>query len=75
MRELGAPRWDPTPVDQLEFFLDEIPGESALQRMLAWLRAHTIKVARWGLYSFELATGDGNIVLFKTAIEIVREAV
>ncbi len=36
MRDLGAAcRWDPTPVDQHDFFLDEIPGESPLQRALA----------------------------------------
>ena len=53
MRELGATRWDPTPVDQIDFFLDEIPGESALQRMLAWLRTHTIRRGRWKSYAVD----------------------
>jgi hypothetical protein len=53
MCDLGATRWDPTPVDQLDFFLDEIPGESARQRMLAWLRAHTIRRGRWKSYAVD----------------------
>ena len=53
MRDLGATRWDPTPVDQHDFFLDEIPGESALQRALAWMRAHTIRRGRWKAYAVD----------------------
>jgi hypothetical protein len=53
MRDLGATRWDPTPVDQHDYFLDEIPGESALQRALAWMRAHTIRRGRWKAYAVD----------------------
>ena len=53
MRDLGATRWDATPVDQHDFFLDEIPGESALQRALAWMRAHTIRRGRWKAYAVD----------------------
>src|ERR1017187_191997 len=47
MRELGATRWDPTPVGQHDFFLDDVPGESALQQALAWMRGHTLRRGRW----------------------------
>lgn len=53
MRDLGATRWDPTPVDQHDFFLDEVPGESALQRALAWMRAHTIRRGRSKAYAVD----------------------
>src|SRR5438445_5829057 len=53
MREMGATRWDPTPVEQHDFFLDEVPGESALQRALAWMRAHTIRRGRWRAYAVD----------------------
>lgn len=53
MRDLGATRWDPTPVDQHDFFLDEIPGESPLQRALAWMRAHTIRRGRSKAYAVD----------------------
>ena len=53
MRELGATRWDPTPVGQHDFFLDEVPGESALQRALAWMRAHTIRRGRWRAFAVD----------------------
>ena len=35
MRDMGATRWDATSVDQHDFFLDKVPGESSLQRALA----------------------------------------
>jgi hypothetical protein len=53
MRDLGATRWDPTPVDQHDFFLDEIPGESPLQRALAWMRAHTLRCGRSKAYAID----------------------
>jgi hypothetical protein len=53
MRELGATRWDPTPVDQHDYFLDPIPGESSLQRALAWMRAHTIRRGRSQAYAVD----------------------
>src|SRR4249920_3106190 len=53
MRELGATRWDPTPVDQNDFFLDEVPGESPLQQLLAWMKAHTIRRGRWKAYAVD----------------------
>jgi hypothetical protein len=53
MRDLGATRWDPTPIDQHDFFLDDIPGESSLQRALAWMRAHTLRRGRWKAYAVD----------------------
>jgi hypothetical protein len=53
MRDLGATTWDPTPVDQHDFFLDDIPGESPFQRALAWMRAHTIRRGRWKAYAVD----------------------
>jgi len=53
MHDLGAARWEPTPVDQHDFLIDPIPGESALQRLLAWLRAHTIRLGRGRAYAVD----------------------
>jgi hypothetical protein len=53
MRDLGATRWDPTPIDQHDFFLDDVPGESPLQRALAWMRAHTLRRGRWKAYAVD----------------------
>ena len=61
MKELGANMWDPTPVGQHDFFLDPVPGESALQRALAWMRAHTIRHGRCKPYAVDEHGNDLRI--------------
>ena len=43
MHEMGAKWFDATPTEHTDFFLEEIPGESPLQQLLAVIKVHTVR--------------------------------
>jgi hypothetical protein len=49
MHMLGSPggQFDGVPSTSGDFFLDPIPGESPLQQVLAWARAHKVRRGHW----------------------------
>ncbi len=64
-RSDSTPRREP----DVALFMRAVATAQPVQVVLKSGRAYTGRVRQWGLYSVELATADGDIVLFKSAIE------